>query len=331
MTLRKPICVAGGERSLRSKVRAQASFFPHPQRHDPSAAPSLSTNQESRSPLVPEKISGSRGGEGSWVPDSFPLLLPYGERWSLVVVRNTGMFRLLEICNGAIRVAVRAPSAQMIIDYLNANWPVGTIAHWIVVPPFQSVDGDGLPPGRGHIGARARRLQISVRAESAHREVGRGLYGEEPDCAFHSSARAFKSSSTSTSYSSLYPERLRLRGSGRWRVIEALRLSLVCLAIAIIFRLLFQIVNAQDAVPVAAGVSPAQPARLPLQKQVELAFHFSDGEPRTWLTIVNHDPRATDFHPSYTNMVTYLKPLVRKLPSGEYEITFVSEIAEDLP
>jgi hypothetical protein len=44
---------------------------------------------------------------------------------------------LLEIENGLTKVAVQAPLAQMILDYLNANWPVGTRVLWIVVPPFQ--------------------------------------------------------------------------------------------------------------------------------------------------------------------------------------------------
>jgi hypothetical protein len=65
--------------------------------------------------------------------------LEYGDRWSLIVTLNTGQFTLVEIHNGAIAVRVTAPEAQTIKDYLNANWPVGTIADWIVVPPFQPV------------------------------------------------------------------------------------------------------------------------------------------------------------------------------------------------
>jgi hypothetical protein len=96
---------------------------------------------------------------------------PIGETsHCLIVRRDTGMFVLLEIENGVTTVAVQAPNAQMIQDYLNANWPVGTVAQWIVVPPFQA-----------------------VRAESAGREAGRGFYGPDPGLCLHSSARASSS------------------------------------------------------------------------------------------------------------------------------------------
>lgn len=64
---------------------------------------------------------------------------------------------------------------------------------------------------------------------------------------------------------------------------------------------------------------------------IDLSFHFSDGEARNWLTIANHDPVTNDFHPSLTNIISDYKPIVRKLGPNKYEITFTSEIAEDLP
>jgi len=79
------------------------------------------------------------GPEGSCFPNSFPLLLTYGERWTLIVTRNTGVFTLCEIRNGEIKAVVKTPSAQMMQDYLNANWPVGTKVQWIVIPPFKPV------------------------------------------------------------------------------------------------------------------------------------------------------------------------------------------------
>jgi sugar phosphate isomerase/epimerase len=69
----------------------------------------------------------------------------------------------------------------------------------------------------------------------------------------------------------------------------------------------------------------------PITVSSTLSFHFSDGEERQWLRIENHDPRTKDFHPSLTNIVCDYKPIVRKLGPNKYEITFVSEIAEDLP
>jgi hypothetical protein len=99
-----------------------------------------------------------------------------------------------------------------------------------------------------------------------------------------------------------------------------LRVATVCLAVALIFRLAFDnYAAAQDAVAAAPAAS-----------QQSLSFYFSDGEQRTWLTVVNHDPRTTDFHPSFTNIVCDYKPVIRKI-GDRYEITFVSEIAQDLP
>jgi hypothetical protein len=71
--------------------------------------------------------------------------------FELIVTLNTGQFTLVEIHNGAIAVRVSAPEAQMIRDYLNANWPVGTVVQWIVVPPFQP-----LTPTHAHARDRNR-------------------------------------------------------------------------------------------------------------------------------------------------------------------------------
>jgi hypothetical protein len=113
---------------------------------------------------------------------------PIGETSStpshrLIVRRDTGMFVLLEIENGVTKVEVQAPNAQMIQDYLSANWPVGTMVQWIVVPPFQS-----------------------VRAESQLRE-GCGALSRDritADLCLHNSAR-------SSSFSDRAPARARNR------------------------------------------------------------------------------------------------------------------------
>jgi hypothetical protein len=64
---------------------------------------------------------------------------------TLVVRREFGMFTLFETRDGKVEAAVCAPNAQTIIDYLEANWPVGTRVQWIVVPPFQPVRTNPIP------------------------------------------------------------------------------------------------------------------------------------------------------------------------------------------
>ena len=58
------------------------------------------------------------------------------------------------------------------------------------------------------------------------------------------------------------------------------------------------------------------------------------GERRYWMTVEAHNGYSFEvdgFHPSYTSVVVDYKPIVRKLPSGQFEIEFTSEIAEKLP
>jgi hypothetical protein len=69
------------------------------------------------------------------------LALPYGRpRHTLIVIKLAGLFTLFETQRGEIRAVVKAMNAQMIQDYLDANWPVGTIAHWIIVPAFRPLN-----------------------------------------------------------------------------------------------------------------------------------------------------------------------------------------------
>jgi hypothetical protein len=110
------------------------------------------------------------------------------------------------------------------------------------------------------------------------------------------------------------------------RLTDILWNSLLCMLAIVLFQMVWDAhLTAQEA------LEPARPRAV----STTLSFHFSDGEERQWLRIENHDPRTKDFHPSLTNIVCDYKPIVRKVPSGtggyQYEITFVSEIAEDLP
>jgi hypothetical protein len=68
------------------------------------------------------------------------LALPHAPARSphqLIVRKETGLFVLREFANGKCASVMKAMNAQMIQDYLGATWPVGTVAQWIIVPPFQ--------------------------------------------------------------------------------------------------------------------------------------------------------------------------------------------------
>ena len=50
-----------------------------------------------------------------------------------IVKREGGLFVLYH-CELDQRVVVKAASAQMMVDYLNAVFPVGTKVRWIILP-----------------------------------------------------------------------------------------------------------------------------------------------------------------------------------------------------
>ena len=55
-----------------------------------------------------------------------------------------------------------------------------------------------------------------------------------------------------------------------------------------------------------------------------------------WLTVQDHSQTTmketvVTSDPSYTNLVSQSRPIVKKLPNGTWEIVFVSEIAQDIP
>lgn len=57
-------------------------------------------------------------------------------------------------------------------------------------------------------------------------------------------------------------------------------------------------------------------------------------ETKTWLVIEAHNGREwnTDgFSPTYTRVISDYMPLFRRLPNGQWEIMFTSEIAKNLP
>jgi hypothetical protein len=57
-------------------------------------------------------------------------------------------------------------------------------------------------------------------------------------------------------------------------------------------------------------------------------------ELRGWLVIEAHNGHEwakRGFDPSYTRLVSDYKPMARKLPNGQWEIAFTSEIAENIP
>jgi hypothetical protein len=53
-----------------------------------------------------------------------------------------------------------------------------------------------------------------------------------------------------------------------------------------------------------------------------------------WLTIGRINTTAADqrgFDPSFTYIISKFMPVVKKLPNGNYQIQFTSEIAKDIP
>ena len=53
-----------------------------------------------------------------------------------------------------------------------------------------------------------------------------------------------------------------------------------------------------------------------------------------WLIVMRFDTKGTDQHgfdPSFTYCVSRYKPVVKKLPNGMWQVSFTSEIAENLP
>jgi len=69
-------------------------------------------------------------------------------------------------------------------------------------------------------------------------------------------------------------------------------------------------------------------------KNAARQIFIAGGVSGRWLTIGRINTTAPDqlgFDPSFTYVICKFKPIIRKMPNGNYEITFTSEIAKDLP
>jgi hypothetical protein len=63
-------------------------------------------------------------------------------------------------------------------------------------------------------------------------------------------------------------------------------------------------------------------------------IYLANGVSGHWATVARfnkRDPAAKGFDPSYTVIFAKFKPVVTKIRDGYYQITFTSEIAENLP
>jgi hypothetical protein len=67
------------------------------------------------------------------------------------------------------------------------------------------------------------------------------------------------------------------------------------------------------------------------EKRVALQWHFHD-EWRVWLAVNGYgsDFEREGYHPSFTYIVSDYQPMVKKI-GAKYQITFKSEIANDIP
>jgi hypothetical protein len=70
----------------------------------------------------------------------------------LIVRKEGGLFVLRSFRAGQQLETVKAFDAQMIIDYVNATWPVGTKVQWIIVP--RSIAEERRNPGKEFFGSR---------------------------------------------------------------------------------------------------------------------------------------------------------------------------------
>jgi hypothetical protein len=95
-----------------------------------------------------------------------------------------------------------------------------------------------------------------------------------------------------------------------------MKLTLICLAIAICGRLAFEVAAQQT-----------------VQQPMKYSFHSKYGG--DWLTVARHNAKdaADPWDACYTNITSAYVPVVHHLPDGRYEVEFLSEIAKkiDLP
>jgi hypothetical protein len=98
-----------------------------------------------------------------------------------------------------------------------------------------------------------------------------------------------------------------------------IRVTIFCLIIAIATRAAMdQRIAAQDAIN---------------NQQSAISNHvdFSSDLHHAWLTVHHADNGQRGWDASFTYALCDFKPIVKKIGPSKYEITFTSEIAEDLP
>jgi hypothetical protein len=101
-----------------------------------------------------------------------------------------------------------------------------------------------------------------------------------------------------------------------------MKTTLYCLLIAVALRLAF----AQTVETHASFIDNAD--------RVLIIKGVVAGDMKNWLIIESHNGKEwkqNGFDPTYTRVLCDYKPLFRKLPGGQWEIMFTSEIAENLP
>lgn len=67
--------------------------------------------------------------------------------------------------------------------------------------------------------------------------------------------------------------------------------------------------------------------------KVAVQWHFYD-EYRVWLSVNSYsggDWKKDGYNPSFTYIRCQYKPIIKKMPDGQWQITFTSEIAEGIP
>lgn len=107
---------------------------------------------------------------------------------------------------------------------------------------------------------------------------------------------------------------------------EAMKTTLGCLLIALILRLGFDRLSAQEA---KLGDSHV----LAIPGKVAVEWHFYD-EHRVWLSINTFASASwpkEGYNPSFTYLRCQYKPIVKKMENGEWQVSFTSEIAENIP
>ena len=60
----------------------------------------------------------------------------------------------------------------------------------------------------------------------------------------------------------------------------------------------------------------------------------SDDEHRVWLSINTFDNKSwpkEGWHPSFTYLMSHYRPVIKRLPNGQWQISFTDELSKDLP